>query len=124
MALEFRHSRVKALPLVADADPNVTPPAAADIFVLNAEATPNLDTLGHLVTPEFNAEEAATASFTTWVRNAGTGKWHKLSSEVAAPHRAVFRAVGTMSGDIFVQVTAVAGVVAATALTIRAAESI
>jgi len=122
MAMEFRHTRIKAIPLVVDPDPNVTPPAAADVFLMSDQPPgSDLETDAHLIAPVFNAEEAATATFVVWVRDAKTLKWLKASTNAVQPHRTPVRNVGFGSGDVFVQVTAVA-VIAATSLSILGAE--
>lgn len=125
MSLSLNQRRtISANPFVADPNPNTTPPAASDIFKFERQVGNSpLYTTGHLLVGEFNVAEAATWSFTRWVRNAETGTWLLFDSQSAIANRALPpRAVGIMTADLFVQVTAVS-VIAATKLTISAGES-
>ena len=123
--LDLGHHRTIALPLVAESDPNVTAPAVADIFVMrdSVPANPDQVTKRHVLVFDFSANEVASANFTTWVRDASSGRWFSIASEVSAPSRAIYVSPHVMSGDLFVQVTAIGGAATSTSVVVRAGES-
>jgi hypothetical protein len=109
----------------ADDSPNDTAPDAADVFDADAEARAfSAEAVGHwmfirFVEDDDSEEAAATASFTTW-RADGNGKFAALESEADAPSSGLYRSKS--AGQLFVQVTAIDNVGAATKLQVWMAE--
>jgi hypothetical protein len=127
MPIAFKLIRtISVAPFSADADPNTTPPAETDIFKPEDEVPiaglDNLVTGGHMLYGSFDVDEGATFDFASWIRNGATSTWAQLRPEVAAADNAVFTNRSVRNSDVFVQVTAVAGVVASTELKIYMTE--
>jgi hypothetical protein len=132
----MRLAREIALPLVADADPNVTAPASTDIFEMTGQLGDQLGiergVEGHRMCLRFLtaanvAVPGATADFRCWALDDGAtaalGRqaWLGLTAEAAAPHAQAFEA--PLKGKLFFQVTATAAVGAATKLQIWTEEA-
>ena len=128
--LEFRkHRTVVVAPFVADADPRITPPADSALFELNDQAStqgqPDQRVQGHAITLVFKDAAGAevvgpTGDFTTWVKDEGAGRFRSLDPVMGAESSQMFRT--RAAGRIFVQLTAVAAVGAATTVEVRIAE--
>jgi hypothetical protein len=106
---------------VADADPNVTSPAAGKVYTMSGAAGDQLGAErgieGHRLCFRFidtgssNAEvPAGTCSFRTWVKDDGASAdlghetWCALAAETGAGHASLYAA--PLKGKIFPQVTA------------------
>lgn len=104
-----KHRTLVVSPFVADADPNVTPPAAADIFETGDKNSTGDYTQGHVL---YCAGTAAgvdvpevKVDFITWIQNENDGTWASITPEVGAVNRRLYGV--DLYGDTFVQVTAV-----------------
>src|SRR5574342_838467 len=106
----YQFARMRTFDLTAfsaDPDPNVTAPNDAQILKIGKAAR------GHGLyfkafednTPPLVEITAATFTFTTWWKDAGSGLWLKLVSEANAPSSLSFKA--GIVGNLWVQVTAV-----------------
>ena len=124
---------------VADADPNLTPPAANTVFDMAAAtmgdqlgAERDVEGLRLVVrfvtgaTPPVDVP-GATADFTAWFYDDGAsrsyarGVWNRYKAEAAAPHGALYAA--PIKGKVFVQLTALGSVGAAVSVEVWAEAS-
>jgi len=128
MACEFSRIRELVLPLVADANPNTTAPAASALIQLQRVA-PNdgqddmnavgfyfrgLTAAGVLITP-------GTVTYTLWAKDA-TGSFVILGTGAAVADLTMFTAACPQGAQLFFQVTATTGFATATRLQARATE--
>ena len=123
MPCDFHLLRQQVLPLVADPDPNTTPPAAASLLHMGREA-PNAQEEANALGFYFEANNGAagTVTWTLWIKDAATGKFASWASGVATAQRVGVKVQTPLAADLFVQVTAVAGFVGAVVLDTRATE--
>jgi len=104
MKARFTFSRQVTLSgFVADADPNVTPPAAALIATIGEYTDSRHPSSGHALVGAFNTSEAnGTCVFRTWFREDSTSEWFILGDDTLT-HRKRQVTQDLRGGDIFVQ---------------------
>ncbi len=135
---KIRELAISAGAIVADADPNLTAPPDAAVYHMMGEVGDRLggetNIEGHRLCLRFVTSASppvaipgATADFQTWVLDQGAtaayGRqaWCSLTAEAAAKHAQLYAA--PLKGDLFVQLTAVANVGAATKVQVWLEES-
>jgi methylaspartate ammonia-lyase len=118
----FHHVRdITVSGFSAEADPRSSAPAANKLFVMGKIDNPQ----GHAMYLRFVDSGGAdvlgaTADFTAWFKDADSGAWVSIDPESAAPSARVF--MSSMTGTMFVQITAMAGVGSAVTCQVWACE--
>lgn len=133
MSLQLNSEKYRTIVVsgfAAEADPRVTPPTAALLYVpedkLNQQGFENKQISGLAIIPRFldvaNAEVVGpTATFTPWIKDEATGLYVKASASVATIGSGGHACVCPFVGTLYVQVTAIASAGAATQLVLRVA---
>jgi hypothetical protein len=117
------HSRIITIAAFAgDADPNVTPPDAANVWEVNEYRQGDARGNGHVLVGAFNASvPTGTLTFRTWWKDERSGEWFILGEDTLT-HRKGQVTSDMVAGIIFVQALVFANVGAATTFTIYAGE--
>jgi hypothetical protein len=131
MAVEFSHVRKKDVAaFVADLDPNLAPPAAADVFQLRDRPVyggMTMGTAGNTIFVDFRdgagaGVYAASADVQVWFQDAMSGVWTSAEKLLGMKHLEAFLTWHIFSAKCFMQVHAVYGIGAAETVTLRMME--
>jgi hypothetical protein len=123
MNTRFKFSRtITVAGFAADADPNVTPPLAANVWAIDDYAAARVPGQGHALVCAFNTSEpTGTLQFRTWFKEDSTSEWFILGEDTLT-HRKRQVTLDLKSGTIFVQALALGNVGAAANVKLYAME--